>query len=733
MNFFCDSKGTIFHVDPEPIYQNSTGANTIYFVGAFPSSAQVTVVYKLPNGLYTKPKLMTNVTDAVLKDIKDQYGQGFSVWKEVIGQSVTYDGNNVTYGQDFTVTENSGRVEVQFIVTASGNTNAIQLGTANSSFEVGKGVPIVPQNSVENDILAQILASLQAIEQDFSENTDDVSMLKTSVDKNSQDIAGLQETVNSHTEQISDLETNVKANTADIVKNANAIALLADVQYQSGLQVIQPISEAYTARKTANGLDILDWEGNGSTARLLTVDGDTQKTTNLFNHNSIVRLGSEAPDFAMDKNGVLTVSHGWNCEIDLPAGEYMISVEGATNTITVYGPSFERTINNFPYSSRFELSEQTKILVTCAEPSVITRLQIEKGNVATKYTPYFDGLKSVEFGGIKSIGKNLCRIEPFVLPTTVEGNKKMNRVSPIFIPAGTYYCHLVLEGYENKTMLSRTVGCYLKDKYDKLVKEVSSDGISIINDNEASRITTFNVFYNAGENISEEELLKMLGKTVKIMFNRGGEGLPYEPYVESVLSLPSAIDCGLGTTIDFENQKVTEAYGEYTFNGSEGVEHYGAYGSNGYYRYGLVGNYNMLIGSKQDGLCDRYPTDKTEWLLANTECVRFGQGNSRIYLILSQDLTADEVKQLIKGMTIRYPLATPIETPFTEEQKAVGNEYTAWKYGTEEVQGNTNSSYGIYPTLTQEYVAVIDIQDTIQDSIEESINSSIRQALQGEY
>lgn len=626
MNFFCDSKGTIFHVDPEPIYQNSTGANTIYFVGAFPSSAQVTVVYKLPNGLYTKPKLMTNVTDAVLKDIKDQYGQGFSVWKEVIGQSVTYDGNNVTYGQDFTVTENSGRVEVQFIVTASGNTNAIQLGTANSSFEVGKGVPIVPQNSVENDILAQILASLQAIEQDFSENTDDVSMLKTSVDKNSQDIAGLQETVNSHTEQISDLETNVKANTADIVKNANAIALLADVQYQSGLQVIQPISEAYTARKTANGLDILDWEGNGSTARLLTVEGDTQKTKNLFKRD--ISDGDVYAEYEPD--GVILLKYitngrpGFSIRTNkLPAGKYTLSIEysvGTVGDLLFYKGSEEQpsfAISTYPYSRVITLEEEMSVRIDGEVPrhgqAVIIKLQIEAGETQTEYAQYFDGFKSASFQGI--VSKN------------TDGTK------------------------------------------------------------------------------------------------------------ESVLSFPSAIDCGLGTIIDFENQKIIETYGEYIFDGneSETVELKGAYGNNGYYYYILRGAFTMASGTGQNGLCDRYPTDKRQWLYPLSESVRFGQSNSAVYLILKQDLTADEVKQLINGMKIRYPLATPIETPFSEEQIAVGNEYTAWKNGTEEVQGNANSSYGIYPTLTQEYVAVIDIQDTIQDSIEESVDSSIRQALQEEY
>jgi hypothetical protein len=197
---------------------------------------------------------------------------------------------------------------------------------------------------------------------------------------------------------------------------------------------------------------------------------------------------------------------------------------------------------------------------------------------------------------------------------------------------------------------------------------------------------------------------------------------------ESILSLPSSIECGLGTTIDFENQKIIETYGEYTFNGNETVEAQGAYNDN-FYSY-LITNwrFTMLRGSGQNGLCDRYPTDKRGWKVADKESIRFGQANSALYLILSQDLTADEVKALINGMTIRYPLANPIETPFTEEQIAIGNEYTAWKGGREEVQGNANDDYRVFPTLTQEYVCVTDVGETSQEAVEEAIIETLKGA-----
>ena len=63
MNIYCRSDGKIFHVDPERIYQGSMGVNTVRFIGQFPSSAQVLVAYKLPNGNLTSPKVLTHVAE----------------------------------------------------------------------------------------------------------------------------------------------------------------------------------------------------------------------------------------------------------------------------------------------------------------------------------------------------------------------------------------------------------------------------------------------------------------------------------------------------------------------------------------------------------------------------------------------------------------------------------------------------------------------------------------------
>lgn len=168
MNFFCDSGGNIFHVDPEKVYQGSANANTIYFIGAFASNLSVTIAYRLPNGLWTTPILMTAVTDSALANIQDAQGQGYSVW------TVKITG---------TITERYGTVDVQFFVYGNnGTTDGSVLATALSSFEVSKGVPItLPSTPTDNYevLLTDILAALSTAHGEITYIEEDIRQIKT--------------------------------------------------------------------------------------------------------------------------------------------------------------------------------------------------------------------------------------------------------------------------------------------------------------------------------------------------------------------------------------------------------------------------------------------------------------------------------------------------------------------------------------------------------------------------
>ena len=178
----------------------------------------------------------------------------------------------------------------------------------------------------------------------------------------------------------------------------------------------------------------------------------------------------------------------------------------------------------------------------------------------------------------------------------------------------------------------------------------------------------------------------------------------------STLDFPKT-ETPLGVTIDFENKKITEEYAQYTFTGNEAVSS-ATMINTGFYRYyfSTPNAIPMKMGDMQKGVCDKYPTNNEGWHSPTRECVHFGQSNNNFYIYLSKEYTTAEVQELVKGMTVSYPRATPIETDFTAEQSASGNKYTAYKGGTEKVLDNDGAEFNADNTLTQNYLFVKEVK-----------------------
>lgn len=157
MNFYVNSQGQIIRVDPEDVFQGSVNANTINFVGAFPSTCPVTVAFRLPTGEWTTPASMGMHADLTLPGVQQPDGTQFNIWQYTIPG---------------TVTENYGTVNLQFYVYAQGsNGTGNMIATASSSFDVKKGVPVVlpdPSDDYEK-LLTNILSALQQLQQADSE------------------------------------------------------------------------------------------------------------------------------------------------------------------------------------------------------------------------------------------------------------------------------------------------------------------------------------------------------------------------------------------------------------------------------------------------------------------------------------------------------------------------------------------------------------------------------------
>lgn len=149
MNFYVNSGGIVLYVDSERIFQGSANANTIRFVGAFASSVVVTVAFRLPNGRWTEPQLMSFAS--LLSGVQSADGTKFNVWEYLIPG---------------TVTEYFGRVDVQFFVHGSVGETGAQIASALSSFEVERGVTVNLPDPTDGyqTFLTQILAALSQLQ-----------------------------------------------------------------------------------------------------------------------------------------------------------------------------------------------------------------------------------------------------------------------------------------------------------------------------------------------------------------------------------------------------------------------------------------------------------------------------------------------------------------------------------------------------------------------------------------
>lgn len=145
MIFFVGNDGTVTNSVPSPVYQGSAGANDIYLIAPFAVNLQVTVAFKLPNGVWTERYLMTQIAE-IKGAINEKTGKPYIGWRFSLPNEITQYYGTVTV-QFFFYTGNSG------IITA----------TSAASFTVGRGVPEVLPDKPTDDIYNQIIDNLSVL------------------------------------------------------------------------------------------------------------------------------------------------------------------------------------------------------------------------------------------------------------------------------------------------------------------------------------------------------------------------------------------------------------------------------------------------------------------------------------------------------------------------------------------------------------------------------------------
>ena len=143
MIFYYDGMGNLLKNTPEPVYQGSDNANTVYFVAPFITTAQVYARFTLPTGEVTSAVLLTS-GGAIAGTETDENGNDFAVWFTGLTKNLTAF---------------AGDLRVQFSVAVGTQ----KLNTQAAIIQVSEGVaPVLPQTPTE-DIYDDILATVTLI------------------------------------------------------------------------------------------------------------------------------------------------------------------------------------------------------------------------------------------------------------------------------------------------------------------------------------------------------------------------------------------------------------------------------------------------------------------------------------------------------------------------------------------------------------------------------------------
>lgn len=493
---------------------------------------------------------------------------------------------------------------------------------------------------------------------------------------------------------------------------------------QGGLFTVMTVEDTYTTRETADGnLNIAD----GVSTIVKTIEGSTVKTTNKF---SITNLANT--DYLTVSGKTITVTNRYDCNSlktlrqlcpDIHAGTYTASVNvsantdlsNASGTIALY--SSDGLLYLLPQHTAGQLKnvftlsnadlDRPVYFFGMSEGTVTwNKLMVLEGDWTDKeipaYSDWFAGLKNASFEKIVSTGKNLIPYPYTETTKTVNGVTFTDNGDGTITVNGTATANTTF-------ILSRAVSADPGKKYHGsgcpsggstsafiLFFHDGTDGYPDIGDG-----ATFNLRgtkLNISIRIYAGATLNNL--VFRPMLNFGTTAESYEPYKQSVLSLPSPVENPAYNTLDFQTGKNVSQGITKVFDGTETWEG-GA--NSGIYKYHTSIPHNLT-----DGPCIANLSGINT--IAAVDGNYYIGGNFNVWT--SSIDTIDEWKAYLAAqyaagdpLTVRYKTA---EVQSETDLNASSDRYLAWKGGSETiVQGEVdNSEYGAENTVTQEYFTI---------------------------
>lgn len=523
----------------------------------------------------------------------------------------------------------------------------------------------------------------------------------------------------------------IDINSEEISENSAKIHNLTGALLEGGVMGVVEVEQAYSVRQTADGEDIVDYNGEGQFTFPEKITGATVKTTNLipypYSQVSINNpFNSDGITFTENSDGSISVvgtatatSYCRIGEVYLMSGEkYTLSAGAGSANAFVY---VQRPISNETYSAisgtitfTAKNTGSYEVYITVRNGITVNMTiypMLNEGDAAEPFIPYFAGLKNSYFKGIVSVKDGNYLNENALLNNeaftkTIYNNQECIKFEPThngsynlnnicFVPAGKYINFSFDIAAPNGSHI------YVFFRYND--GTIAINETFYVNSSSSSWVTRkiISALY-AKKPITTMQLDVYDTATKKPFYLRnmqvsvsdtasGATYKDYEPYkADESFMLDEAVKLCRWDSINPASGKITRATKTIVFDDTK----------------------NWVESSRE---YNTYKFTISEYAASDT-CVysnapfkvRASGGSVTIgYSILEiYDCTftsADDLNAYLAGkpLTVAYELATPT----TETVEFPTKKYQAWNGGSETlVQGDTdNSTFGAMPTVGQEY------------------------------
>lgn len=503
---------------------------------------------------------------------------------------------------------------------------------------------------------------------------------------------------------------------------------------------VQTATDTYTTRETAGGENIAD----GVQTPVKKITGKTVKTTNLIpypyvnrtvtvngitftnNGDGSITVNGTATEFASfvfcaDINKVNLIAgttYYFTCRYGIIA--YLTEEGSETNYIfSDSNPSFTWGEGWIFQSIYMQLNEgQTADNLTVYP-------MLNEGSTAKPYMPYFSGLKNAFFKEIVSTGRNLIPY-PYNETTvtkngitftvnndgTINVNGTATDGDALFYLVSAYNLSLSEESYFSGCPAGGSSSSYSLQAYTPASRYYSDTGSGFLlpANIDVAVVLVVRNGYTANNLV------------FKPILNYGSSALPYEPYTQSVLSLPEAVENGEWNTIDIENGKNISQGFTKTFDGTEEWNIFNVETVETGYTLFRVEINPRGDSNTNNLLCTNYPFVAYNWSVKDGKnSISIDTDGVTIIIKQKQYMTISDWKTYLAALhTSGNPLVVRYKTREIQSETDISpsaDSYIAWKNGSETIkQGDTdNSEYGAENTVEQDYYLLTAPQEVTKE------------------